>query len=123
VLPEILEKLEPILKASGLSNDAISIRITGCPNGCARPYLGEIGLVGRAPNKYSLFLGARYNGTRLNRLAAPSLTLDGAIEFLSPIIRRYAEERADGEGFGDFCDRVILPKDATFHSVGTLAAA
>jgi sulfite reductase (NADPH) hemoprotein beta-component len=123
VLPEILEKLEPILKSSGLSNDAISIRITGCPNGCARPYLGEIGLVGRAPNKYSLFLGARYNGTRLSRLAAPSLTLDGAIEFLSPIIRRYAEERADGEGFGDFCDRVILPKDATFHSVGTLAAA
>jgi len=120
-LPEILEKLEPVLEEAGLRDDAISIRVTGCPNGCSRPYLGEIALVGKAPNKYSLYLGARHNGTRLNRLASSSLTIDEAVNFLKPIIKRYALERGDDEGFGDFCDRVILPKNATFHSVGTAA--
>ncbi|MFV0337870.1 MAG: NADPH-dependent assimilatory sulfite reductase hemoprotein subunit [Chthoniobacterales bacterium] len=118
ILPELLEKLEPILEEAGLRDDAISIRITGCPNGCARPYLAEIALVGRAPKKYALFLGARYNGTRLNRLAAPSVTIDDAVALLEPIIKRYALERQEGEGFGDFCDRTILPADATIHSEG-----
>ena len=122
-LPQILEKFETVLDEAGLTDDAISIRVTGCPNGCARPYLAEIGFSGKAPNKYALYLGAKYNGTRLNRLAVPSITIDDAVTFLTPIIKRYAVERADGEGFGDFCDRVILPKDATFHSVGTPVAA
>ena len=121
VLPEILEKLETVLDEAGLRDDAISLRITGCPNGCARPYLGEIGLVGKAPNKYALYLGARYNGTRLNRLVSPSITIDGAVDYLTPIIKRYAKERQDGEGFGDFCDRAIIPGDATFHAVGQAA--
>ena len=97
----------------------ISLRVTGCPNGCARPYLAEIGLVGKAPNKYALYLGAKYNGTRLNRLVSSSITIDDAVTLLTPIIKRYAVERREGEGFGDFCDREIIPKDATFHSVGT----
>jgi sulfite reductase (NADPH) hemoprotein beta-component len=122
-LPETLEKFEAVLDENGLRHDAISIRITGCPNGCARPYLGEIGFVGKAPNKYALYLGARYDGTRLNRLFSPSTTIDGAVEMLRPIIKRYALERQSGEGFGDFCDRAILPADATFHSVGTSVAA
>ena len=122
-LPETLEKFEAVLDENGLRHDAISIRITGCPNGCARPYLGEIGFVGKAPNKYALYLGARYDGTRLKRLFSPSTTIDGAVEMLRPIIKRYALERQSGEGFGDFCDRVILPADATFHSVGTPVAA
>jgi sulfite reductase (NADPH) hemoprotein beta-component len=122
-LPETLEKFEAVLDENGLRHDAISIRITGCPNGCARPYLGEIGFVGKAPNKYALYLGARYDGTRLNRLFSPSTTIDGAVEMLRPVIKRYALERQPGEGFGDFCDRAILPADATFHSVGTAAAA
>jgi sulfite reductase (NADPH) hemoprotein beta-component len=122
-LPETLEKFEVVLDENGLRHDAISIRITGCPNGCARPYLGEIGFVGKAPNKYALYLGARYDGTRLNRLFSPSTTIDGAVEMLRPIIKRYALERQSGEGFGDFCDRAILPADATFHSVGTPVAA
>ena len=122
-LPEILGKFETILEDARLKDDAISLRVTGCPNGCARTYLAEIGLVGKAPNKYALYLGASYSGTRLNRLAAPSLTIDEAVQFLAPILKRYALERNAGEGFGDFCDRVILPKDATFHSVGTPAAA
>jgi sulfite reductase (NADPH) hemoprotein beta-component len=119
VLPDLLEKFETVLDEAGLRDDAISLRITGCPNGCARPYLAEIGFVGRAPGKYALYLGARYNGTRLNRLVAPSITLDAAVAMLTPIIKRYAVERAQGEGFGDFCERHILPADATFHSVGT----
>ncbi len=118
-LPQIIEKFETVLDEAGLHDDAISLRITGCPNGCARPYLAEIGLVGRAPNKYALFLGAKYNGTRLNRLMAPSVTVDDALGLLTPIIRRYAVEREDGEGFGDFCDREVLPRDATLHSIGT----
>jgi sulfite reductase (NADPH) hemoprotein beta-component len=123
ILNDLLVKFEAVLDEAGLREDAISLRVTGCPNGCARPYAAEIGLVGRAPNKYALYLGARYNGTRLNRLAAPSVTLDDAVTMLTPIIKRYAIEREPGEGFGDFCDRVILPPDATFHSVGTKEVA
>ena len=121
-LPSILEKFEAVLDESGLREDAISLRITGCPNGCARPYLAEIGFVGKAPGKYALYLGAKYNGTRLNRLFSPSITIDDAVTQLTPVIKRYATERQDGEGFGDFCDREILPPDATFHSVGTQRA-
>jgi sulfite reductase (NADPH) hemoprotein beta-component len=118
-LPEILEKFEVVLDEAGLRDDAISLRITGCPNGCARPYLAEIGFVAKAPNKYALYLGAKYNGTRLNRLVSPSISIDGAVALLTPIIKRYAVEREAGEGFGDFCEREIIPKDATFHNVGT----
>ena len=64
-------------------------------------------------------MGAKYNGTRLNRLFSSSITIDDAVSTLAPIIKRYAKERNAGEGFGDFCDREILPSDATFHSVGT----
>ncbi|MEO7933790.1 MAG: NADPH-dependent assimilatory sulfite reductase hemoprotein subunit [Chthoniobacterales bacterium] len=120
ILPQLLEKFEVVLDEAGLREDAISLRITGCPNGCARPYLAEIGLVGRAPNKYALYLGASYNGTRLNRLVSPSVTLDDAVALVTPIIKRYALERNAGEGFGDFCDRSVLPADATFHSIGTV---
>ena len=118
-LPSILGKFETALDEAGLRDDAISLRITGCPNGCCRPYLAEIGFVGKAPGKYALYLGAKYNGTRLNRLFSPSITIDAAVETLAPIIKRYAKERQEGEGFGDFCDREILPEDATFHSIGT----
>ena len=122
ILPELLAKFENVLDESGLRDDAISLRVTGCPNGCARPYLAEIGLVGRAPGKYALYLGASYIGDRLNRLVSPSTTLDGAVELLTPIIKRYALERTEGESFGDFCQRAILPADATFHSVGTVVS-
>jgi sulfite reductase (NADPH) hemoprotein beta-component len=121
-LPSILGKFETVLDEAGLRDDAISLRITGCPNGCCRPYLAEIGFVGKAPGKYALYLGAKYNGTRLNRLFSPSITIDDAVTRLDPIIKRYAKERQDNEGFGDFCDREILPADATFHSVGTQVA-
>lgn len=118
-LPDILARFETVIEEAGLRHDAISLRVTGCPNGCARPFLAEIGFVGKAPNKYALYLGANYAGTRLSRLVSPSITIDDAVKLLTPVIKQYATERLEGEGFGDFCDRVILPKDATFHSVGT----
>jgi sulfite reductase (NADPH) hemoprotein beta-component len=118
-LPETLAKFETVLEEAGLKEDAISLRITGCPNGCARPFLAEIALVGRAPNKYALYIGARYNGTRMNRLIAQSVTINEAVELLTPAIKRYAIARNEGERFGDFCDRVVLPPDATLHSIGS----
>ena len=119
VLPEVLEKFDAVLEEAGLADDAISLRMTGCPNGCARPYLAEIGFVGKAPGKYALYIGAKYNGSRLNRLVSPKCTVDEAVELLRPVIKKYATERAEGEEFGDFCDRAVLPEDATFHSIGS----
>ncbi|PTY05787.1 sulfite reductase [Opitutaceae bacterium EW11] len=107
-LPGLLDKFENVLDEAGLRDDAISLRVTGCPNGCARPFLAEIGFVGKAPNKYALYLGANYNGTRLNRLFAPSVTIDEGVALLTPVIKRYALERQDGERFGDFCHRTVL---------------
>jgi sulfite reductase (NADPH) hemoprotein beta-component len=104
-LPDIITKLETAIEESGLRDDAISIRMTGCPNGCVRPYLGEIGLVGRSPGKYNIYLGAKIDGTRLNKLYRKADTVDEVIEELSPIIRRYATERESGEEFGDFVIR------------------
>ena len=107
-LPPLLDKLETVLDDCGLRQEAISLRITGCPNGCARPYLAEIGIVGKAPNKYHLYLGARYEGTRLNQLYAESLTPDEIVNTVAPILHRYAIERLADERFGDFCHRTVL---------------
>ncbi len=104
-LPDIISKLELAIEESGLRDDAISIRMTGCPNGCVRPYLGEIGLVGRSPGKFNIYLGAKIDGTRLNKLYKKADTVDEVIEELSPIIRHYATERETGEEFGDFVIR------------------
>lgn len=108
ILPDLIAKFETVLESVGLRDDAISLRVTGCPNGCARPYLAEIALVGRAPGKYALYLGGGGNGARLNKLFAPGVTLDDAVTQLAPIIRRYAIEREDGESFGDFCQRTMF---------------
>ena len=104
-LPDLVTDLETLTEECGLWGDEIVIRMTGCPNGCGRPYLGEIGLVGKAPGKYNLYLGAGYDGTRLNKLYKEALTHDELIDALRPIIQRYAKERETGERFGDFCIR------------------
>jgi len=105
-LPEFLDSLERILVETGLQDEPISIRSTGCPNGCARPYLAEIGIVGKAPGKYNLFLGADYLGSRLNREVAAAQTPAQILERLDPLLRQYAAQRSDGERFGDFCVRI-----------------
>lgn len=104
-LPNLVTELDAEVEAAGLRDDAIIIRMTGCPNGCGRPYLGEIGLVGRAPGKYNVYLGAAFNGTRLNSLYKASAVAAELVPLLKPIIRRYAAEREPGERFGDFVIR------------------
>jgi sulfite reductase (NADPH) hemoprotein beta-component len=104
-LPDLLTALEECLAAYGLSDDDIVIRMTGCPNGCARPYLAEIGLVGKGPGRYNLYLGAAFDGSRLNKLYAEDLDHAGIIAKLDPLLARYAAERMPGEHFGDFVIR------------------
>lgn len=109
-LPDLVTRLEASMEKSGLNGDEIVIRMTGCPNGCARPYLGEIGMVGKAPGKYNLYLGAAFDGSRLNKLHKEDLTEDEIVETLEPLFGRYATERKSGERFGDFVIRVgVVP--------------
>lgn len=104
-LPSLVNKIENILNNLGLQNEEISIRMTGCPNGCARPYLGEIGLVGRAPGKYNLYLGASFTGNRLNRLYKEMLDEKGILDELQKVFSLYANEKEVSEKFGDFVVR------------------
>lgn len=115
----VLVDLEKILDKAGLRDDEITIRMTGCPNACARPYDAEIGLVGRAPGKYNLYLGAAFDGSRLNKLYKKLDNVEQIAEELDPILRRYAVERNNGERFGDFCIRAgyvkATEKGSQFH--------
>ena len=104
-LPDLVTALEEVILRAGLRDDDIVIRMTGCPNGCARPYLAEIGLVGRTPGKYNLYLGAAFDGSRLNKLYRQDVGHDEIVAALTPLIERYAKERAPGERFGDFVIR------------------
>ena len=93
--------------------------MTGCPNGCARPYLGEIGLVGRAVGRYNLYLGAAFNGERMNKLYKEMLDEDGIVRELTPLLADYAQNRQPQERFGDFVIRqgYVQPTESglTFH--------
>ncbi|MPZ57370.1 MAG: NADPH-dependent assimilatory sulfite reductase hemoprotein subunit [Rhizobiales bacterium] len=104
-LPDLVTALEQRLAVHDLADDDIVIRMTGCPNGCARPYLAEVGLVGKGPGRYNLYLGAAFDGTRLSKLFAEDLDNDGIIAALDPVLAAYAAERAPGERLGDFVIR------------------
>ncbi|CAO3701383.1 hypothetical protein G6F70_004741 [Rhizopus microsporus] len=104
-LPTLVGHLEKAIEAAGLRDDAITIRMTGCPNGCARPYLGEIAFVGKAPNTYNVYLGGGHKGERLNKLYKESLREEEILKEINPIIKRYATERLPDEPFGDFVIR------------------
>jgi sulfite reductase (NADPH) hemoprotein beta-component len=104
-LPSLLDKLDAVLRAAGLEQDDIVMRITGCPNGCARPYLAEIGLVGKNLGKYNLYLGGGFTGERLNKLYREGLADEEIVSTLTPLIHHYARERTTGERFGDFVIR------------------
>jgi sulfite reductase (NADPH) hemoprotein beta-component len=104
-LPDLLTALDDKLAAYGLSEDDIVIRMTGCPNGCARPYLAEIGLVGKGPGRYNLYLGAAFDGSRMSKLFAEDLQHDGIIAALDAVFAAYAKEREPGERFGEFVIR------------------
>ncbi|MDP2336558.1 MAG: assimilatory sulfite reductase (NADPH) hemoprotein subunit [Bacteroidota bacterium] len=104
-LPSLITKIESILDQFGLFKEEIVIRMTGCPNGCGRPYLSEIGFVGKSEGHYNLYLGGNFNGTRLNTLYKETLTETQILAELKPIIADYAQSRNDGEKFGDFVIR------------------
>lgn len=105
VLPALVRDICALVDDIGLTDSPISVRMTGCPNGCARPYLGDVGLVGTTLGKYDVFLGGDPGGTRLNRLFAPSVPLDDICALLAPLLAAFAAERHPGEAFGDWCER------------------
>jgi sulfite reductase (NADPH) hemoprotein beta-component len=104
-LPDLVTRVEAILAGHGLSQDPITIRMTGCPNGCARPYVAEIAFTGRAPGKYNLYLGGGFHGERLNSLYRENIGEAAILEIMSELLGRYARERQAGERFGDFVHR------------------
>jgi sulfite reductase (NADPH) hemoprotein beta-component len=112
-LPELLDKLELILDEVGLREEEIVIRMTGCPNGCARPALGEISFIGKAPGKYNLYMGAGFAGERLNKLYRENIGEQEILDTLRPILAQYAQERQEGEHFGDFVVRAGIIKAVT----------
>lgn len=104
-LPALLPQLEALLDAHGLRDAPILLRLSGCPNGCSRPYLGEIALVGRGPGRYDLRLGADFRGQRLNQVYRENVDEAAILEALRPLFASYAAERSDQERFGDFLIR------------------
>lgn len=120
-LPQLIRRLNGLLDEFGLAREDLSLRMTGCPNGCARPYLAEIGLVGKAPGLYDLYLGSDRAGTRLNTRVREAVDEAALIDTLRPLFARFAEERAAGEGFGDFLHRLDLIGATSTTSRGTRA--
>ncbi|MBN9550252.1 MAG: NADPH-dependent assimilatory sulfite reductase hemoprotein subunit [Alphaproteobacteria bacterium] len=104
-LPDLVGKIEKILAAHHLEDEPITIRMTGCPNGCARPYIGEIALTGRAPGKYNLYLGGGFHGQRLNKMVLENVGEATILDMLGKIIEQFAKDRLSGERFGDFAIR------------------
>lgn len=110
-LPSLITKIESILDQHDLFKEEIVIRMTGCPNGCGRPYLAEIGFVGKSDGHYNLYLGGNFIGSRLNTLFKETLTEVEILNELTPIIADYAKNRSDGEKFGDFIIRKQYVKE------------
>lgn len=112
-LPELITKLETCLEENGLRQDSIVMRMTGCPNGCARPWLAEVGFVGKAYGAYNMYLGGGYHGQRLNKLFRSSIGEEEILDIMKPLLKRYAQERQEGERFGDFTIRIGMIKPTT----------
>lgn len=121
-LPKLIDKIEDIVDENGLRDEEITIRMTGCPNGCARHALGEIGFIGKAPGKYNMYLGAAFDGSRLSKMYRENIGEEEILSELRTILPRYAKEREEGEHFGDFVIRAGIIKATTdgtnFHEIG-----
>jgi len=118
--PEFMDKIEALQQKHGIAEQPIVVRMTGCPNGCARPFAAEIGLVGKAPGRYNLYLGASFEGTRLNKMYRENIQEAEILSELDRLFARYAVERNAGEHFGDFVVRVgvikaVLDAARDFH--------
>ncbi|KAK2593505.1 Sulfite reductase [NADPH] subunit beta [Conoideocrella luteorostrata] len=112
-LPVLISKLEACLEETGLRQDSIVMRMTGCPNGCARPWLAEVAFVGKAYGAYNMYLGGGYHGQRLNKLYRASIKEEEILSIMKPLFKRYAAEREENEKFGDFCVRIGIIKATT----------
>lgn len=112
-LPLLIDKVEKIMEENGLRNDALVMRMTGCPNGCARPWNAEIAFVGKAPGSYMMMLGGSHKGSRLSKPFKSSVTEPEILDILRPLIKRYATEREQGEHFGDWVIRANIIKETT----------
>lgn len=109
-LPSLITKIDAIMEKNGLANDEILIRMTGCPNGCGRPFLGEIAFIGRSLGIYNMYLGANFTGERLNTLYKEQIDEAEILSNLEILLARYAKEREKGEKFGDFIIRKEIVK-------------
>jgi sulfite reductase (NADPH) hemoprotein beta-component len=112
-LPGLITKIDTILKTHGLFDDPITLRMTGCPNGCARPYIAEIGLTGRAPGKYNLYFGGGFHGQRLNKMYLENVGEAAILSALDKVLGHYARDRKEGEHFGDFAIRAGYVAEVT----------
>lgn len=112
-LPELITKLEDCLEENGLRQDSIVMRMTGCPNGCARPWLAEVAFVGKAYGAYNMYLGGGYHGQRLNKLYRSSIQEEEILSIMKPMLKRYSMEREDDEHFGDWVIRAGYVKPTT----------
>ncbi|TGO65748.1 hypothetical protein BCON_0001g00640 [Botryotinia convoluta] len=112
-LPQLITKLEGVIEENGMRQDSIVMRMTGCPNGCARPWLAEVAFVGKAYGAYNMYLGGGYHGQRLNKLYRSSIKEEEILEIMKPLLKRYSLEREEGEHFGDFCIRIGMIKETT----------
>ncbi|MGV0026411.1 sulfite reductase, ferredoxin dependent [Phormidesmis priestleyi] len=116
VIPSILGRIRSLLTKVGLPDEHFIIRMTGCPNGCARPYLAELGFVGNGPDTYQIWLGAAPNQTRLSQTYIEKLHIDNLETELEPIFVLFKKSRNLGESFGDFCDRLGFDQIRQFVS-------
>ena len=105
VMPQVMDQIERELAALGLSEETLTIRMTGCPNGCARPYVADVGFVGRSLDQYTVFVGGRPDGTRLNTPFADLVPLGDLAATVRPLFKLFRHGRRPGESFGDFCHR------------------
>ena len=105
-LPAIMQQIEADLATLGLADEPLSVRMTGCPNGCARPFMGDIGIVGRTKDVYNIYVGGDWANTRMNTLYAPSIHRNNLVATLYPLLILWRDERLPQETFGDFCHRV-----------------
>jgi len=109
-LPDLLGTVENLLDDNDLTGERIILRMTGCPNGCARPYIAELSFVGRSPNKYAVYVGGNEAGTRLGRLFDQNVKVDEIPVKIGELFARFKSEREEDERFGDYCCRVLWPE-------------
>ncbi|HBL6942217.1 assimilatory sulfite reductase (NADPH) hemoprotein subunit [Morganella morganii] len=122
-LPEFVTEVEKIMSSHGVGNEEIVLRVTGCPNGCGRAMLSEVGLVGKAPDRYNLHLGGNRTGTRIPRMYRENISSAVILSVLDELIGRWSQERTDGEGFGDYLIRAgvvkpVLNSAVDFYEAG-----